>query len=80
MTLSCDASGKPVPTISWTRNGSPVNATIDSRFSFSAGDRQLTITNVNRADSGEYRCVASNILGNATSNAATLDIQCYVLT
>ena len=72
--LSCDADGNPVPIISWTRDGSLVNTS--GRFSFSADKRQLTITNVNRTDSGKYRCVASNKLGNDTSNVATLDVQC----
>ena len=74
VTLPCDATANPEPAISWTRNGYPLNTTINSRISFSADKKQLTITNVNRVDSGEYRCVASNILGNATSNAAALDI------
>ena len=77
MTLSCNADGNPVPTISWTRDGSPINATGSNyRISFSEDKKQLTIANVSRTDSGEYRCVASNKLGNDTSNAATLDVQC----
>ena len=75
VTLSCNASGNPVPSISWTRNGSLLNSSVP-RISFEAGNRQLTITNVNRADSGEYRCVADNSEGNDTSNATTLDVQC----
>ena len=79
VTLSCYATANPVPTISWIIDGSPVNTTINSRISFSQDNKQLTITNVNRTDSGEYRCVASNFLGNATSNDAILDIQCNIL-
>ncbi len=75
VTLSCDASGSPAPELSWTRNGSPVETSNNSRISLSNNNKSLTITNVNRADSGKYQCVASNKLGNATSNA-TLDIQC----
>ena len=74
--LSCDAVGNPVLTISWTRNGSPVDSSDSSRITFSADKKQITIRNVNRTDSGEYRCVANNILGNATSNGAILDVQC----
>ncbi|XP_020610523.1 roundabout homolog 1-like [Orbicella faveolata] len=74
VTLSCKADGNPVPTISWTRNGSPVGQS--GRISFSADKKQLTITHVNRTDSGEFRCVASNSLGNDTSDASTVDIQC----
>ena len=75
VTLSCNASGNPEPTISWTRDGSLVSSG-DQRISFEAGNRQLTIRNVNRTDSGEYRCVADNSEGNDTSNAITLDVKC----
>ena len=74
MILSCNASGNPTPTISWTRNGSLVNTS--TRISFSDGNKTLTITNVNRTDSGEYRCVARNRVGSDTSSAAKLDVQC----
>ena len=76
MTLSCNATANPVPTISWTRNGSPVNTTINSRIIFPDDKTKLTITDVNRTDSGEYRCMASNELGNDTSSVTTLDVQC----
>ena len=76
MTLSCNVDGNPVPTTSWTRGGSPVNTNNNPRISFPADNTQLTITNLSRTDSGEYRCVANNSLGNATSNAASLDVQC----
>ena len=76
VTLSCNTTGNPVPTISWTINGSPVDTTDNPRISFSRGKQQLTITNVSRTDSGEYRCAASNSLGNDTSNTTSLDVQC----
>ena len=75
VTLSCNASGNPEPTISWTRDGSLVSSG-DQRISFEAGNRQLTITNVNRTDSGQYLCVADNSEGNDTSNAITLAVKC----
>ena len=73
LTLSCNTTGNPVVKLSWTRNGTAVNSS--GRISFSSDNKQLTITNVSRTDSGEYRCVASNSLGNDTSNAAKVDIQ-----
>ena len=74
LTLVCNATGNPAPTLSWTRDGSPVDTS--GRISISDDKKQLTITNVSRTDSGEYRCVANNSLGNETSNVATLDVQC----
>ena len=77
VTLSCNkADGQPEPTISWTMNGSPLHTSVNSRISLSDDKKQLTVTNVHRTDSGEYRCVANNSLGNATSNASTLSVQC----
>ena len=75
VTLSCNASGNPLPAMSWTRDGSLVSSG-DQRISFEARNRRLTITNVSRVDSGEYRCVADNSEGNDTSNVTTLDVQC----
>ena len=75
VTLFCNASGNPVPTISWTRNGSVLTSSV-LRISFGAESRELTITIVNRTDRGEYRCAANNSVGIVTSNAATLDVQC----
>ena len=75
VTLSCNASGNPVPSISWTRNGSLLNSSVP-RISFGAESRKLAITSINRADSGEYRCVADSSVGNDTSEAATLDVKC----
>ena len=76
VTLSCNVSGNPEPSISWTIDGFQVNTTINSQISFSADEKQLTITNAKRTDNGNYRCVAENSLGIATSDAATVDVQC----
>ena len=74
VTLSCNASGNPVPTITWTRNGSVLTSSVP-RISFGAESRELTITTINTADRGEYQCVANNSVGNDTSDAATIDVQ-----
>ena len=76
MVLPCNATGNPIPTISWTKNGYPLDRNVNARISFSGRKQQLILTNVSRTDSGEYQCVASNSLGNDTSNAAKVDIQC----
>ena len=77
--LSCNATGNPKPTISWYKDDTKINAGADSRVSISEDDTQLTITNVSRNDDGQYTCVASNSLGNSTSNSATLTVQCKYL-
>ena len=61
-------------TFLWTVNGSGV--TVGGRIILSQDGKQLTITNVTRRDSGQYRYVAINRVGIVTSNAATLNVQC----
>ena len=72
-TFSSDANGVPEPTFSWTKNGSAVTA--NDRISLSADNKQLSITNVNRIDNGEYKCVATNNLETVNSNPVTLTVQ-----
>lgn len=74
VTLYCNATGNPVPLISWTKDGSPI--TLNTRITLSKDNNFLKIANVNKADRGEYRCVAENSLGNNTSYPATLEVQC----
>ena len=74
VTFSCNYTANPLPTTSWTKDESPI--TNDSRISYSVVNKVLTIMNVNRKDSGEYRCVASNKLGNDTSEAVELNVKC----
>ena len=76
VTFSCVATGVPVPSLSWTINGIAINPTANPRITLSADSKQLTVTNVSRIDSGEYRCVASNKVDNVTSLVATLTVHC----
>ena len=74
-TFSCNASGNPEPSFSWKTNDGFV-VVPGSRIRLSLDKKQLIINNVSRSDSAQYRCVASNSIGNAVSNAASLDVQC----
>ena len=74
LTLFCNATGSSL-TISWTKNGSAINSD-DVWMRFSTDNEQLAITNVSRKDNGAYRCVASNNVGDATSNAAIVTVRC----
>ena len=75
LTLFCNATGSSL-TISWTKNGSAINPNEDVQIRLSTDKEQLTITNVSRKDNGAYRCVASNKVGNATSNATIVTVRC----
>ena len=74
ITFSSDANGIPEPRFSWAKDGSAI--TVNDRISLSADNKELCIINVNRTDSGEYRCVAANSVGTVKSNAATLTVHC----
>ena len=72
--LTCNDTGYPTPSISWTKDGSVINVSGDPRIGIAEQNTKLRIINASRVDDGLYRCVASNSLGNATSNAAILDV------
>ena len=74
MTLFCNATGNPPPTLSWTKDGSPLTNT--QGIILSGDNETLYIAKVNRSESGNYRCVARNSLGDDISNAAKVDVQC----
>ena len=59
VTLSCKATGKPIPNITWTRmwdngTGSGELPSIDGFY---------VISNTSRSSHGTYRCTASNGIG-----------------
>ena len=64
VTLSCQVSGIPAPTVSWIKPGGQRH-----------NGHMLEFTNINRSQAGEYKCEASNECGDATETA-TIDVQC----
>ena len=63
VTLSCNATGKPAPNITWTRvweNGSDSGK-------LPATDGFYVISNTSRSSNGTYRCTASNGIGDPTN-------------
>ena len=77
VTLFCNATGNPEPSISWTIDGLTVNITVHPRISFTSDNKQLKVKNVSRTDSHhKYRCQANNSVGTITSDPASLNVQC----
>lgn len=67
VTLECSATGHPPPRITWTRGDrTPVPA--DPRVSITPSGG-LYIQNVEREDSGEYTCFASNTVDSIHATA-----------
>ena len=61
LTLKCEASGYPTPTIQWVID----RKKFDSRYTFPKRG-VLFITKVRKSDDGTIKCIAENILGKDT--------------
>lgn len=62
--LHCPAAGKPIPTITWLRNGIPLNAvSFNNIYIFDGGKRIKILPSVE--DDGVYKCIATNDGGKA---------------
>ncbi|XP_066024509.1 fibroblast growth factor receptor 2 isoform X3 [Pocillopora verrucosa] len=68
-TLTCNASGDPLPNISWTKDGIPVDR-------FYVTGYQLYLLDVKLEDVGSYRCTASNGYGDNATSVSIVGIRC----
>uniref|UniRef100_A0A8C3PW12 Hemicentin 1 n=1 Tax=Chrysolophus pictus TaxID=9089 RepID=A0A8C3PW12_CHRPC len=59
LTLTCKATGIPVPKITWTFN----NNIIPAQYDDVSGHSELVIGRVSKDDSGTYACTAENTVG-----------------
>ncbi|XP_059849711.1 hemicentin-1-like [Hypanus sabinus] len=60
--LHCQAAGEPPPVVEWTHNGQPVRE--NQRLAV-LPNSTLQILSAERGDTGEYECVARNLMGHA---------------
>ena len=76
--FSCTVDGNPSPGVTWTKNEEKLNITVNQRLTASSlnNKHNLIITDVHRSDSGQYRCVIINSVGNITSSPGDLNVQC----
>ena len=89
VTITCEATGIPLPTIAWTFSSSLLmsdSVNITTTNTTGNGDiprvtERLTIMNVSRALRGWHRCSASNSVGSDTSSGIfSIIVQCkYVM-
>ena len=62
----CNASGNPTPTIRWYHNDTLI---------IGQDGAELVLVNATKINEGGYQCVAENIVTNATSNKAFVEIK-----
>lgn len=78
VTLNCNASGRPKPTITWIKDNDLYAVQSNSRAQVipvlddKSSHSQLLITGVKSGDYGKYQCVAKNSAGEKTSKEAFL--------
>ncbi|XP_069798458.1 hemicentin-1 [Narcine bancroftii] len=73
ISLICESSGIPPPSLMWKKNGSPLLNDLNGQVRVVSGGRQLQISNSKLSDSASYTCEASNIAG-ATKKEYTLEV------
>lgn len=74
--LSCRVDGKPLTEehVRWERAG--YDMSVKTTTKFVNGTSYLHIANAQRADVGNYRCVADNRVANPTSRDVLLIVKC----
>ncbi|NXN24555.1 HMCN2 protein, partial [Nycticryphes semicollaris] len=61
LTLTCEATGVPLPTVTWSRDGSPI--TPSEHTHVLSGGWMLRLSRARAQDGGHYSCLASNAAG-----------------
>ena len=70
VTLSCNATGKPIPSITWTRvweNGA-------NSGELPSTDGIYIISNTSRSSHGTYRCTVSNGVGTPANQTTEVTV------
>jgi len=78
--FTCQATGEPVPNISWYFNGVMVDVSDTSKYMImstsintTTTENKLTVYNITSSDVGTYTCNATNIIGSdVTSGTLTV--------
>ncbi|XP_021346443.1 twitchin-like isoform X8 [Mizuhopecten yessoensis] len=63
VTFSVQTHGKPLPEVSWYKNGVPIGNTSRTKLTQNDDNFLFTLSDVGESDAGEIRCEISNNLG-----------------
>ena len=72
VTLLCDVTAYPAPTLMWTHNGEQLDTGNATKYISLRGGAELTILDIIPEDTGLYQCEATNRIG--SSKGQTLQI------
>uniref|UniRef100_A0A3B3QBI9 Ig-like domain-containing protein n=1 Tax=Paramormyrops kingsleyae TaxID=1676925 RepID=A0A3B3QBI9_9TELE len=72
VTLECQISGHPTPTIMWFREDYRIESSVDFQITYETGYARLVIREAFAEDSGRFTCTATN-------QAGTVSTSCYLL-
>ncbi|CAI5454961.1 unnamed protein product [Caenorhabditis angaria] len=72
ITIYCNASGNPQPTLKWTKNGQPLHDSSDGVRISLKGSR-LDIPHLKKTDVGDYTCLGVNEAG-TSDNSISVDV------
>ena len=68
--FTCQARGKPAPSVMWLHNAKPLSPSPRHRLS----SRVLRVSNVGPQDDGLYQCMAENGVGSSQASARLITI------
>jgi len=68
VSLSCSATGKPTPSITWTR--------VADGAQLPVVDGNYVMSNIQRSSNGTYRCTADNGAGNPVNRTVQVRVRC----
>ncbi|XP_032434339.1 hemicentin-1 [Xiphophorus hellerii] len=66
VTLTCEARGFPLPTLTWMKDGQPLS--LHRNLLLDGQETRLQLPDVAHSDEGLYSCVASNQAGSSTKS------------
>uniref|UniRef100_A0A8C7FHH2 Myosin light chain kinase, smooth muscle n=1 Tax=Oncorhynchus kisutch TaxID=8019 RepID=A0A8C7FHH2_ONCKI len=67
VTFKCQVSGSPVPGLSWVKDGLPLRPRAGLTFQQDGNTHIVTVTNVQKRDSGTYGCTMTTSTGKVSS-------------